>query len=131
VFVSIFLIYTINVNQIVPRKTSAGLKFKCIIGYLFKVLKRENCYSCRRYWFPLREPISQTAYAVAQRKTIMGMQIANLENSFTIDDIHVVVGFKKDLIMERFPQLTYIYNPFFELLLSIFISERSKRILRP
>jgi len=44
----------------------------------------------------------------------MEMQVNNLEETFDIDDINVVVGFKKDLIMERFPELTYIYNPFFD-----------------
>lgn len=42
------------------------------------------------------------------------MQVDNLAGTFHIDDINVVVGFKKDLIMERFPNLLYIYNPFFD-----------------
>jgi len=44
----------------------------------------------------------------------MEMQVNNLDDAFDLDDINVVVGFKKDLIMERFPELTYIYNPFFD-----------------
>ena len=44
----------------------------------------------------------------------MEMQVNNLDETFNIHDINVVVGFKKDLIMERFPELTYIYNPFFD-----------------
>lgn len=44
----------------------------------------------------------------------MGMQIDNLTQHYTLDDINIVVGFKKDLIMERFPDVTYIYNPFFD-----------------
>ena len=44
----------------------------------------------------------------------MGMQIENITTYYDIDDINVVVGFKKNLIMERFPELTYIYNPFFD-----------------
>lgn len=44
----------------------------------------------------------------------MEMQVDNLAGTFHIDDINVVVGFKKDLIMERFPNLLYIYNPFFD-----------------
>lgn len=47
-------------------------------------------------------------------KTIMEKQIENLCNYFDLHDISVVVGFKKDLIMERFPDLTYIYNPYFD-----------------
>lgn len=42
------------------------------------------------------------------------MQVDHLAGTFHIDDINVVVGFKKDLIMERFPNLLYIYNPFFD-----------------
>lgn len=44
----------------------------------------------------------------------MKMQTDNIASRYDIDDINVVVGFKKDLIMERFPQLTYVYNPFFD-----------------
>jgi choline kinase len=38
----------------------------------------------------------------------------NITSKFDLDAINVVVGFKKDLIMERFPELTFIYNPFFD-----------------
>lgn len=62
----------------------------------------------------LGNPFPKPLTPLDNGKTIMGMQIANLENDFNIDDINVVVGFKKDLIMERFPQLMYIYNPFFD-----------------
>jgi choline kinase len=62
----------------------------------------------------LGNPFPKPLTPLQNGKTIMGMQIANLENNFNIDDINVVVGFKKDLIMERFPQLMYIYNPFFD-----------------
>ncbi len=44
----------------------------------------------------------------------MKMQTDNISSKYNIDDINVVVGFKKDLIMERFPELTYVYNPFFD-----------------
>lgn len=47
-------------------------------------------------------------------QSIMERQVENLASSFNINDISVVVGFKKDLIMERFPDLTYIYNPYFD-----------------
>ncbi|WP_324721406.1 phosphocholine cytidylyltransferase family protein [Salinimicrobium sp. HB62] len=47
-------------------------------------------------------------------KSIMERQIDNLSTHFSVHDITVVVGFKKDLIMERFPDLTYIYNQFFD-----------------
>jgi choline kinase len=47
-------------------------------------------------------------------KSIMEKQIENLSEHFNPHDISVVVGFKKDLIMERFPDLAYIYNPYFD-----------------
>ncbi|MFD0976122.1 phosphocholine cytidylyltransferase family protein [Salinimicrobium gaetbulicola] len=47
-------------------------------------------------------------------KSIMERQVENLSHNFNEHDISVVVGFKKDLIMERFPDLTYIYNQFFD-----------------
>ena len=47
-------------------------------------------------------------------KSIMEKQIENFSEYFDEHDISVVVGFKKDLIMERFPDLTYIYNQFFD-----------------
>lgn len=47
-------------------------------------------------------------------KSIMERQVENLTGNFNEHDISVVVGFKKDLIMERFPDLTYIYNQFFD-----------------
>ncbi len=62
----------------------------------------------------LGNPFPKPLTPLHNGKTIMGMQMESLENQFHIDDIHVVVGFKKDLIMERFPEVMYIYNPFFD-----------------
>ncbi|PCJ98365.1 MAG: UDP-N-acetylglucosamine pyrophosphorylase [Flavobacteriaceae bacterium] len=62
----------------------------------------------------LGNPFPKPLTALNNGKSIMGMQVENLTTHFNIDDVSVVVGFKKDLIMERFPELTYIYNPFFD-----------------
>ncbi|MFD0797003.1 NTP transferase domain-containing protein [Maribacter chungangensis] len=62
----------------------------------------------------LGNPFPKPLTPLNNGKTIMGMQVDNLASKFNIDDINVVVGFKKDLIMERFPNLLYIYNPFFD-----------------
>ncbi len=62
----------------------------------------------------LGNPFPKPLTPLKNGKTIMGMQVENLSKHFSIDDIHTVVGFKKDLIMERFPELIYIYNPFFD-----------------
>lgn len=62
----------------------------------------------------LGNPFPKPLTPLNNGKSIMGMQIANLTEHFSIDEISIVVGFKKDLIMERFPEVTYIYNPFFD-----------------
>lgn len=62
----------------------------------------------------LGNPFPKPLTPLKNGKTIMQMQIENLSTYFDIDNITVVVGFKKDLIMERFPELTYVYNPYFD-----------------
>lgn len=44
----------------------------------------------------------------------MQQQLDNLTAYFDVDSINIVVGFKKDLIMEIFPDLSYIYNQVFD-----------------
>jgi choline kinase len=43
-------------------------------------------------------------------QTIMAQQVSNLVRYLRLADIYVVVGYKKELIMEDFPDLTYVYN---------------------
>lgn len=43
-------------------------------------------------------------------KTILDFQVEKLSNKIGINNIIVVVGYKKEFIMERYPELTYIYN---------------------
>ncbi len=62
----------------------------------------------------LGNPFPKPLTPLKNGKTIMGMQVENLSSYYNIDDINVVVGFKKNTIMEQFPELTYIYNPFFD-----------------
>lgn len=62
----------------------------------------------------LGNPFPKPLTPLKNGKSIMQMQIENIATRYNIDDINVVVGFKKDLIMERFPELTYVYNPFFD-----------------
>lgn len=47
-------------------------------------------------------------------ESIMAKQLKNITTYFDINDVTTVVGFKKDLIMERFPEVNYVYNPFFD-----------------
>ncbi len=44
-------------------------------------------------------------------RSIMQQQMDNLAEIFPEVPVHVVVGFKKELIMERFPDSIYVYNP--------------------
>ena len=62
----------------------------------------------------LGNPFPKPLTTLANNKSIMELQTEHLSATFNLYDIHVVVGFKKDLIMERFPDLIYIYNPFFD-----------------
>jgi len=62
----------------------------------------------------LGNPFPKPLTTLKNNKSIMQMQIENLSEVFDINDIVTVVGFKKDLIMERFPDVAYIYNPFFD-----------------
>lgn len=62
----------------------------------------------------LGNPFPKPLTPLKNGKSIMKMQVDNIASHFSVDDINVVVGFKKDLIMERFPELTYVYNPFFD-----------------
>lgn len=62
----------------------------------------------------LGNPFPKPLTPLKNGKSIMKMQTDNIASRYNIDDINVVVGFKKDLIMERFPELSYVYNPFFD-----------------
>jgi choline kinase len=44
----------------------------------------------------------------------MQMMTENISSTYDRDMINLVVGFKKDLIMESFPDLTYVYNQYFD-----------------
>jgi len=45
---------------------------------------------------------------------IMERQVAALMSLSTVDDVTVVVGYKKELIMEAFPRLTHVFNQLFD-----------------
>lgn len=62
----------------------------------------------------LGNPLPKPLTTLKAGKTIMQQQVENLTRFFDVDNINIVVGFKKDLIMEAFPDLTYIYNQIFD-----------------
>lgn len=47
---------------------------------------------------------------LVDERTILDYQVQHLSEEVGIDNIFVVIGYKKEIIMERFPNLTYVYN---------------------
>lgn len=62
----------------------------------------------------LGNPLPKPLTLLKSGKTIMQQQIDNLTRFFEVDTINIVVGFKKELILESFPDMTFIYNQFFD-----------------
>jgi len=62
----------------------------------------------------LGNPFPKPLTPLKNGKSIMQQQIENIASSFHFEDINTVVGFKKDLIMESFPDVSYIYNQLFD-----------------
>ncbi len=62
----------------------------------------------------LGNPFPKPLTLLKNGKTIMQQQVEKLTSYFSVDDISVIIGFKKDLIMESFPELSYIYNQSFD-----------------
>jgi choline kinase len=62
----------------------------------------------------LGNPFPKPLTPLKDGESIMAKQLYNISQYFDINDVTTVVGFKKDLIMERFPQVNYVYNPFFD-----------------
>jgi choline kinase len=62
----------------------------------------------------LGNPFPKPLTPLKDGKSIMERQLFNISKYFDINDVTTVVGFKKNLIMERFPEVNYVYNPFFD-----------------
>ena len=62
----------------------------------------------------LGNPFPKPLTPLKDGESIMAKQLKNITSYFDINDVTTVVGFKKDLIMERFPEVNYVYNPFFD-----------------
>jgi choline kinase len=59
----------------------------------------------------LGKPYPKPLTPIAGGSTILERALEHLERRFGKHSIHVVVGFKKDLIMEVVPNVGFIYNP--------------------
>ena len=62
----------------------------------------------------LGNPFPKPLTKLKNNKSIMQMMTENVSSLYSLDLVNLVVGFKKDLIMESFPNLTYIYNQYFD-----------------
>ena len=62
----------------------------------------------------LGNPFPKSLSMIPGRERILGRQIRILRK-FGVREIFVVVGFKKELIMEEFPQVYFRYNPVYYL----------------
>ena len=62
----------------------------------------------------LGNPFPKPLTKLKNHKSIMQMMTENISFLYSLDLVNLVVGFKKDLIMESFPDLTYVYNQYFD-----------------
>ncbi len=62
----------------------------------------------------LGRPWPKPLTPLSDGRTIMQQQIDNLRASFTDPRITTVVGFKLELILEAFPDVTYVYNEVYD-----------------
>ncbi|MEA3295826.1 MAG: phosphocholine cytidylyltransferase family protein [Patescibacteria group bacterium] len=62
----------------------------------------------------LGNPFPKPLTPLEDGKTIMQRQVEYLSEKFHLDKIFTIVGFKKDMIMENFSEVGYIYNENFD-----------------
>ena len=62
----------------------------------------------------LGNPFPKPLTKLKNNKSIMQMMTENISSLYDTNIINLVVGFKKDLIMESFPDFTYVYNQYFD-----------------
>ena len=58
----------------------------------------------------LSSTIPKPLVTIFQEKSILDFQIEKLRNRIGEHNIFIVVGYKKELIMEKYPGAVYIYN---------------------
>jgi len=62
----------------------------------------------------LGNPFPKPLTVLKTGKSIMLSQVESLASAFPYSNVNVVVGFKKEMIMETFPDLVFIYNNEFD-----------------
>ena len=58
----------------------------------------------------LRSLIPKPLVSLKDEKTILDYQIENIVKYTSFDNIYIVTGYKKEIIMEKYPDLIYVYN---------------------
>ncbi len=61
----------------------------------------------------LGNPFPKPLTELADGRSIMQRALDNLASRFELSSVSVVVGFKKDMIMEAFPDVSFVYNSLF------------------
>lgn len=61
----------------------------------------------------LGNPFPKSLTTLSDGRTIMQRAIDLLGEHFDLSNVSVVVGYKKEMIMEAFPDVSFIYNPYF------------------
>jgi len=54
--------------------------------------------------------IPKPLVSLKDEKTILDYQIENIVKYTSADNIYIVTGYKKEIIMEKYPDLIYVYN---------------------
>lgn len=62
----------------------------------------------------LGQPFPKPLTKVSEHDSIMALQLRKLQSIVSTSQIHTVVGFKKEMIMEEFPTGHFLYNPDFD-----------------
>ncbi len=62
----------------------------------------------------LGRPFPKPLTHLQDGRSILEQQVDNLAEVFPGLDVHLVVGFKKELIMETFPDAVFLYNPYYD-----------------
>ncbi|MGB3057127.1 MAG: phosphocholine cytidylyltransferase family protein, partial [Candidatus Omnitrophota bacterium] len=58
----------------------------------------------------LEDTVPKPMISLEGGETILDFQIKKLTKYISVHDIFVVVGYKKELLMEKHPELAYVYN---------------------
>jgi L-glutamine-phosphate cytidylyltransferase len=77
----------------------------------------------RRLWSK-RERLPKPLVRLSSGKSILQHQLEALSQYISLDQVVLVVGYKKELILEQFPNLLYVYNPNYA------VENTSKSLLR-